>query len=226
MIGSEDGDLASLVGAGHDRSSRRIDAGDGRSLEPFRRWHVLTGRSVFFLRLPVLDDTTTYAVDVRLTGKQAGDEGAAHLYRDGRHLAVSALPAAFQVEGGVIEARLGAYGIRRMHYVSGTSEKQLRPHPRSAVGLRLGFDHRHPGVSRWISVVSVALLLVGVGVNAPQLLETLSQIPSIADRLGSFDSPISLPLWLNIVLGVGAVLASAERGLRLRYHWLLDGLGN
>lgn len=227
MIGSEDeGDIAALLGAGQDHGSKRIEAGDGRWLEPFRWWHLFTGRTVFFLRLPRQSDTTNYAVDVRLSGDQAGDQGKAHLYRDGRHVAASELPSAFPIEGGVIEARLGAYGIRRMHYVDGKSEKQLSPHPRSAVGLRMGFEHRHPGASRWISVVSVALLMVGVGVNAPQLLETLSQVPSIAERVGSFHSPISLPSWLNLVLGVGAVLASAERGLRLRSHWLLDGVGN
>jgi hypothetical protein len=30
-------------------------------------------------------------------------------------------------------------------------------------------------------------------------------------------------VWITTTLGLGAVLASIERGLRLRYHWLLDG---
>ena len=32
-----------------------------------------------------------------------------------------------------------------------------------------------------------------------------------------------LPGWVNITLTVAALLASIERALRLRNHWLLDG---
>ena len=45
----------------------------------------------------------------------------------------------------------------------------------------------------------------------------------MGDRYGGFAAPVQLPLWLTIALGLGAVLASVERALRLRYHWLLDG---
>ncbi|MGW4798552.1 hypothetical protein ACWEPC_39655 [Nonomuraea sp. NPDC004297] len=48
----------------------------------------------------------------------------------------------------------------------------------------------------------------------------------IAENLGTFASPIHLPRWLNISLAFGAALASTERALRLRYHWLLDAGGN
>ncbi|MFP3813079.1 hypothetical protein SB660_18885, partial [Bacillus sp. SIMBA_005] len=54
----------------------------------------------------------------------------------------------------------------------------------------------------------------------------LAAAPRPRRRFGTFVSPIHLPLWLNIALGAGAALASMERGLRLRYHWMLDGLGN
>ncbi|MFP5072481.1 hypothetical protein ACLFMI_22795 [Pseudonocardia nantongensis] len=40
-----------------------------------------------------------------------------------------------------------------------------------------------------------------------------------------FESPVQLPLWLNIALGVGAAVGSTERALRLRYSWL-DSAGN
>lgn len=227
MSDDEGLDLSGLLGFGDDRAAKRIESGDGRALEPFRWWHLLSSRKVFFLRLAAPEGgMTTYAVDIRLSGKQAGDEGKAHLYRNGRHQAASRLPAAFPVEGGVIEARLSAYGMRRIHYVTPGGEQQLVPHPKSAIGRRLNFDLQHPRAGRWVAVVSVVLLIVGVGVNVPQLIEAVSQVPAIAERFGSFESPIRLPLWLNISLGVGAAIASMERGLRMRYNALFDGLGN
>ena len=169
---------------------------------------------------------TLYAVDVRQWGKQGGDEGKAHLYVDGRHHAESTLPAAFPVEGGTIEVALSTYGPKRMHYVAADgAEQQLVPDPRSAVGRRLRLDREFPALSRLIGVVSVLLLVVGVGLNLLQLLEPISAIPPVVERFGRFESPIHLPLWLNVALGVGAGLASMERALRLRYHPLLDGAG-
>jgi hypothetical protein len=37
---------------------------------------------------------------------------------------------------------------------------------------------------------------------------------------------VQLPVWANIALTIAAAVASTERALRLRYHWLLDGAGN
>lgn len=54
-------------------------------------------------------------------------------------------------------------------------------------------------------------------------MEQISSIPPVAERVGTFDSPVALPAWFNIGLTVAALLASTERALRLRYHWLLDG---
>ncbi|MET8444118.1 hypothetical protein ABZV28_24895 [Streptomyces sp. NPDC004981] len=69
------------------------------------------------------------------------------------------------------------------------------------------------------------LLVIGVGLNLLQLAEPVSQIPPAMQRVGTFESPIHLPIWLNIALGGGAVLASMERALRLRYSSLLDAAG-
>ena len=66
----------------------------------------------------------------------------------------------------------------------------------------------------------------------PDLVEKIRDIvglylnPPVAAAVGVFESPVHLPIWLNIALGVAAALASTERALRLRYHWLLDGVGN
>jgi hypothetical protein len=74
-----------------------------------------------------------------------------------------------------------------------------------------------------VDVASVVLLLGGLGVVALELVDVVGRIPPVVDRYGGFTAPVQLPLWLTVTLGFGAVLASVERGLRLRYHWLLDG---
>ncbi|WP_261987675.1 hypothetical protein [Microbacterium sp. 4-7] len=67
------------------------------------------------------------------------------------------------------------------------------------------------------------MLVVALVLGVPQLVEQITQIPPIAEAIGTFESPIHLPPWANISLVVGALAASTERALRLRYNWLLDG---
>ena len=209
------------------KGAKHTRPGDGRPLEPFRWWHLLSGRSLFSLELfRVGGGRAGYAIDVRVKGKQAGDFGMVHLYLDGRHHAESALPAAVPVEGGVIEVSLGMAGLQRAHYLpDGGEARQLTPHPRTAIGRRLRFDRDHPALSRSVGAISIVMLIVGVGVNAPQLLEPVLQIPPIEEHVGHFESPLRLPLWLNVALGLGAGLASTERALRLKFRWWLDGVG-
>ncbi|MCP3427128.1 hypothetical protein NBM05_14185 [Rothia sp. AR01] len=210
------------------RAARRVEGGDDRPLQPFRWWHLLAGRKLLYLPAsPAEGRDADYAVDIRHWGKQGGEEGArAHLYRDGKHRAQSRLPAGFPVEGGTLEVAMSDVGLKRARYVTEDgARRQLTPDPRSAVGRRLRFDREHPVAGRWIGAVSVLLLLVGVGLNLLQIAEPVSEIPPIAESIGTFESPVRLPLWLNVTLGIGAALGSMERGLRLRYHWLLDGAG-
>lgn len=226
VFDEDDADVLGMLGDADDgKMPRRQKRGDGRPLPPFRWWHLVTGRKLFSLAVPRPGrPDAIYAVDVR-----THDDGdpRAHLYRDGAQAVVSKLPAKFAVEGGVIQVAMGTYGLRRMHYVTpDRSERRLTPHPRSAIGRRLRLEQTHPVASRWIAAAAIVVLLVGVGVNLPQLVQVISEIPPIAERFGTFVSPIQLPLWLNITFGAGAALASMERGLRLRYHWMLDGLGN
>ncbi|MEE3851768.1 hypothetical protein VZC37_15605 [Gordonia sp. LSe1-13] len=70
------------------------------------------------------------------------------------------------------------------------------------------------------------LLLIGIALLALQIAEPVSQIPPIADSIGVFVSPITLPLWLTISLALTTAAASMERALRLRYHWALDAVAN
>ncbi|MEV4351097.1 hypothetical protein AB0J83_42110 [Actinoplanes sp. NPDC049596] len=200
----------------------RVRPGDGRPLQRFRWWQLFTGRKLFWLRL----GGTVYAVDVRVNGKEAGDFGMVHLYVDGRHQARSRMPAAIPVDGGTIQVAMSGIGLKRAHFVTtGGEEYQLTPDPQSAIGRRLRFDREHRSLSRWIAAGSVAALIVGGGLNLLQMLEPILGVPPIVERFGRFESPIDLPLGLNVALGAAAVLGAVERSLRLRYHWLLDGLG-
>lgn len=209
----------------HRLRARRVKPGDGRPLQSFRWWQQL-GRALFHLRLPGgPHPDTVYAVDVRHWGNQSGGEVRAHLYRDGRLHAESKIPAAFPVPGGSIEVAMSGFGIKRCHYVTDRGEFQLTPDPRSAEGRRARLERNHPALSRYIGIASIALLVVGLALLLLQVAEPLSRIPPVAEAVGVFHSPVQLPTWLNIVLGVGAAVGSTERALRLRYSWL-DSLGN
>lgn len=205
------------------RAARKIKPGDGHPLQRFRWWQPFS-RALFHLTLPnALGVTETWSVDVRLWGDDNG-EVIAQLYRDGRHHATSKLPAAFEVPGGTIEVVASGYGLKRCHFVADAGAvTQLSPDRASAEGRRARLDHDHPVLSRAIGALSFVVLVVALVLGIPQIVEQVSMIPVVADNLGTFTSPIQLPLWLNIALVVAALVASTERALRLRYHWLLDG---
>lgn len=202
------------------RAAQRLRRGDGRPLEPTRWWQRLFGRMLYYLDLPDADGRRQlYVIDVwRFTV-----EVDVHLYLDGRHHASSRTPAAFPVEGGVIEVAMSYSGIRRCHYVADDgTERKFTPDPESAGGRRVRFDREHPSLARWVSFGAVVVIVIGLGVNILQAVEPISQIPPVADNFGTFESPIQLSLWLNSTLAFVAGLAARERALRLRYHPLLD----
>lgn len=203
--------------------ARRVEPGDGHPLQRFRWWQMFS-RSLFHLRLGSESGAPeTWSVDVRHGGDSNG-EVYAQLYRDGVSHARSKLPAAFPVPGGTIEVAASGFGLRRCHYVAhdGT-ERQLVPDPASAEGRRARLERRQPALSRGLGLVSVTVLLVGLVLGVPQLVEELTRIPPVADAIGTFASPFHLPAWANISLVLATLVASTERALRLRYNWLLDG---
>ncbi|WP_069385888.1 hypothetical protein [Cellulosimicrobium cellulans] len=207
------------------RAARRLKPGDGHTLPRFRWWQPFA-RTLFHLRLVGEDGRPeTWSVDVRLWGDKDDGEVRARLYRDGRHHATSKLPAEFPVTGGTIEVEASSFGLRRCHYVpdDGGPARQLVPDPASAEGRRARLERDHPGTSRAIGLVSWVVLVVGLVLGLPQIAEEVSQIPLVAENVGTFTSPFHLPATLNVVLVVATLLASTERALRLRYHWLLDG---
>ncbi|QUX26659.1 hypothetical protein KGD83_14730 [Nocardiopsis akebiae] len=207
------------------RAVRRVGPGNGRALKPFRWWQ-LTSRALFYLALGDADGRrTVYAVHVDHTQRFFSEDGKgrADLYLDGRHHAESRLPAVFPVRGGVIEVAATAFGLRRCHYVTDEgTEHRLVPDPRSGEGRRARLEREHPALSRWIGVLSLLLLVVPAVLLVPQLVEVAFELPPVAERFGTFTSPVDLPVWLNTALSLGAAAASTERALRLRYNWLLD----
>ncbi|GMA32344.1 hypothetical protein [Litorihabitans aurantiacus] len=208
------------------RTRARVKPGDGHALQRYRWWQPFS-RSLLHLDLREDDGSThRWSVDVRLWGDRNG-EMRADLFRDGRHHATSRTPARFPVPGGDIEVVLSSFGLRRCHYVDATTglARQLTPDAASAEGRRARLQRRSPGLSTAIGAGSVVILLVALVLGLPQLAETITSIPPVAERVGEFTSPIDLPGWFNTGLVVAAALASTERALRLRYHWLLDGGG-
>ncbi|WP_047870613.1 hypothetical protein [Nocardiopsis sp. RV163] len=204
---------------------RRVVPGNGRALKPFRWWQ-MTSRALFYLALCDAEGRrTVYAVQVSHTQRFFSEDGKgrADLYLDGRHHAESRLPAVFPVRGGVVEVAATAFGLRRCHYVTDEgTEHQLVPDPRSGEGRRARLEREHPVLSRWIGGLSLLLLVVPAVLLVPQLVEVAFELPPVAERFGTFTSPVHLPAWLNTGLALGAAAASTERALRLRYNWLLD----
>ncbi|WP_193107293.1 hypothetical protein [Brachybacterium sp. FME24] len=209
------------------RAVKRIEPGDGSVLRRLRWWQVL-GRSLFHLDLTdSAGHAVRYSVDARQWKTDENGYLKVFLYRDGHQHAVARAPALFPVEGGTIEVDASAFGLKRCHFVTDHgAERQLTPDPRSAEGRRARFEHRRPALSRVVGVISIVALLVGVVLLLQQIAVPILQIPPIAEEIGPVEPVIRLPLWLTITLGVAAAIASTERALRLRYHWLLDAAGN
>lgn len=202
------------------RASKLAGPGNGQPLKRFRWWQGLFGRVLFHLELAGTDGRQhVYAVDVW----RFSEEVTAHLYLDGRHHAWSETPAAFPVEGGVIEVVVRVTVLKRCHYLADDgTERQLTPDPKSAGGRRVRFDRAHPALARVVGFTSVLVLLIGLGLNLLQAIEPISQIPPLAHNFGTFESPIHLALWLNLALAFVAGVAARERALRLRHNPLLD----
>jgi hypothetical protein len=179
-------------------------------------------RSLFTLTLKTADGVqSTYAVDVRQLGDMDDGEVRARLYRDHRLLSLSILPAHFSVPGGYIEVEAGSFGMKRCHFVENDGTTiQMAPHPATAEGKRARLHRRNPTLSRVIGLTATAMVLLGLCVTVPQLIETLSRIPPVTEAFGVFDAPIWLSREANVAIGVAAVIGSIERALRLRTSWL------
>lgn len=201
--------------------ARRVRAGSGEPLRRYRWWQMFS-RSLRSITLTSPEGTTsTYTVEVRHGGDMTDGEVRARLYVDGALQSYAKMPTRFEVPGGHIEVAINGFGLKRCHYVQADrAEQQLSPDPRSAEGRRARLHRRHPAVSRVIGLVSIAFVVVGLCVEVPQIIEALSQIPPIADSIGTFTSPVRFPLHMNLAIGLAAVVGSTERALRMRSSWI------
>lgn len=201
------------------RRVAKVKEGDGSSLPPFRIWQGLW-RSQFSIRLPRdAADAREYVIDFTYMDS----ENKGRLYVGGTQQAIASLPAAFPVPGGLIEVGASMYGMTRIHYVTPSGEEtQLTPHPRSGEAWRARLAARHPRVSAVIAAVAVVVLLASLVVLVPMVAAQISQIPPVAENVGSFTAPFDLPAWATAWLAVAAVVAALERALSLRHHWLID----
>ena len=207
----------------NNRAAKRVRPGDGSRLSRFRWWHYISGRRLGYVQtLGSHGRELAYAVDIR-TG---GDYPVANLYVNGFQEATSRLPAHFDVDGGTIDVAQSSSGLKRFHFTNDAGRTHpLEPDARSAAGRRMALARRNPRLDNIIAWASVIMLVIGVGLNLVQIIEPIANIPPLVERFGHFESPIHLPLWLNVLLALGAAAATTERSLRLRHHWLLDSFG-
>lgn len=201
--------------------NRRVHPGSGEPLRRYRWWQMFS-RSLRSIELAAEEGgRAIYTVEVRHGGDMTDGEVRARLYVDGALQSYAKMPTRFAVSGGHIEVAITGFGLRRCHYVrTDGTEQQLSPDPRSAEGRRARLHQRHPGTSYVIGLISIALVVVGLCVEVPQIIEALSRIPLIADSIGTFTSPVQLPLHINVLIGLAAVLGSTERALRMRSSWI------
>ncbi|TDQ36590.1 hypothetical protein [Aureibacillus halotolerans] len=198
---------------------KKVKEGDGHLLKDYRIWHMFT-RSLFHIEITnSKNEKTKYAMNC----KYFTEEPQVDLYRNGKHVAFSKLPAAFPIENGILEIKNGGYGINRIHYV--TDEEgafSIYPDKRSIRGLRMRLHKQFPTISSLIEKLAVVILLTSIALSFPQLVEKLTEVPWVTENVGAFHSPFAFPLTVNLgIIGIG-MLAGYERTLMLRSHWLID----
>lgn len=141
------------------------------------------------------------------------------LYRDRRLVDEQRSRARFDLGGAALEARMSLYGMRYVRVVDAVGDRQdVPPMPGTAEAWRDRMDRERPTASRAVGVTAWVVLVVALVTQVPQLLDLVSGFtvwtpPFVPD----------LPASVNTVLSVAGVVAALDRGLRRRYHPLLDG---
>lgn len=188
----------------------------GEPLKDIRFWEYFH-RTVFHQKI----DEDLYTVDVDLYGKELmGPESA--LYKNGVRIKESTVPSVYEVPGGIIEVETTNYGVKKIHYVTDTDELQLVPDKDSLEGKRARFDSKFPTASKWVGYIAIVILIIGLIVAVPAMIELITRMDLVSDNFGTFTSPFQLPDWLNVTLVVLGLAAATERALSLKNHWLID----
>ena len=188
-----------------------------KRLRPLKPWQVLN-RYLYTLEHAGF----SYTVEV----DAAGDD-TVQLYEDGLLVSTNDLPAKIPVAGGYIDVAASLYGVTRVHLVRGDGKgngvgRRLAPARGTLEDRRRRLDRHHPGISRAIGWVAIAILMGNLVLAVPFAIEIATGVPAIAERFGTFVSPIGLPVWINTALLVAGICAAMERALTVRHNKIID----
>ncbi|MFB4211495.1 hypothetical protein ACE1TH_06195 [Shouchella sp. JSM 1781072] len=198
---------------------KKVKAGDGHTLKPYRLWHIFT-HSLFHI---TITKENNEQVHYALKSRYFADDSSVDLYHGKTHVAYSTLPASIPIENGILEVKSGGSGINQIRYRTDKAETfSIYPDKRSVRGWRLGMHRHFPVISNCLGLLAILVLLASLALGLPQIVEQISEIPWIAEHIGTFQSPINLPVWLNVAIGLATGFAATERALMLRSHWLID----
>ena len=199
-----------------NRRIKKVKDADGEPLKRFRFWQYFH-RTIFHQKI----DGDVYSVDVDLYGKELmGPESA--LYKNGVRIKESTVPSVYEEPGGFIEVETTTYGVKKINYVTDTDEVQLIPDRHSLEGKRADFDSKFPTASKWVGCIAILILIIGLIIAVPAMIEMITRWDLIADNFGTFTSPFQFPDWLNVTLVILGLAAATERALSLKNHWLID----
>lgn len=199
-----------------NRRKKKVKDANGEPLKAIRFWQYFQ-RTVFHKKI----EQDVYSVDVDLYGKEwLGPESA--LYKNGRRIKESPVPSVYEIPGGFIDVQTTTYGVKRIHYVTESDESQMVPDKHSLEGMRARFDSKFPTASRWIGYIAAAILIIGLIVGVPAVIELITRVNIVADNLGAFTSPFQFSYGLNVTLVILGLVAATERALSLKNHWLID----
>lgn len=198
------------------RRIKKVKDANGEPLKKIHFWQYLH-RTVFHKRI----GGDLYSVDVDLYGKELmGPESA--LYKNGVRIKESTVPSVYEVPGGFIEVETTTYGVKKINYVTDTDEVQLIPDRHSLEGKRASFDSKFPSASKWVGYIAIVILIIGLIIAIPAVIELITGLDLVADNVGTFTSPFQFPAWLNGTLLILGLTAATERALSLKNHWLID----
>ncbi len=191
-------------------------ARDPEVLRPLGRWERLVRG-----RFQTEHDGATYVVDAHYLDL---DERI-RLYRDGRLVDVARRRARFPVgRGAHIEAAVAQLGMKyvRLRRDRTVEPEPLRPADGTPEAWRARVDREHPVASRVVGGLALAVVLVVLALELPQLVNLVGTAAPLVG-LDEFRVPApTLAGWSNVLLVVLGGAAGLERGLSMRYHPLLD----
>lgn len=201
------------------RGMKKVKAGDGHLLKNYRLWHIFT-HSLFHITITSENNEKTYYA---LKSRYFAEDSSVDLYLNRKHIAYSTLPATIPIKDGIIEVKSGGSGINSIQYITDKKATfSVSPDKRSIRGVRMWLHKSYPMVSSLMAGVAIVILLMSIALSLPQLIESISKIPWVAENIGTFQSPFKLSIWMNVAIGIAGAIAATERALMLRSHWLID----